>query len=108
MSGEVWPPPAGPDTVWRTVRVRYDAQSSELVRLRRVVLWGESVECDSEGAIWCNGCNRTIPWRELAVPGHGHRVGLHRGRLVTVFAPTFEHQREGGGFDSDDDGPDAA
>ena len=75
---EIWPPLVDADTEWRTqaIRVRSDrwpfGMEQEMVRLRRVKLWGREEWIDAEGRVCCGGCLELVSLDELSRTGNGH------------------------------------
>lgn len=70
MSAHTWPPPADESTVWR--RYRLSDVTGASPPLRRVRLWGNVVEVDADGLIWCAGCEELLTPQQLQEPNNGH------------------------------------
>ncbi|WP_432886791.1 hypothetical protein ACQPYH_04170 [Kribbella sp. CA-245084] len=69
-----WPPAAEASTAWRVARTA-DGQS---VRLCAARLWGERVEIDARGLVFCPYCFRMVTVDELGQATNTHGIGLRR------------------------------
>jgi hypothetical protein len=78
-----WPPPPSQQHPWRRRRfyvnrsghVTSFGQSTVVIPVRTVPLWGREVTINEEGEVFCNGCWTFLSLDQLLEPGSSHRVG---------------------------------
>lgn len=75
MTHQEWPPPPTAESVWRPTHIGFGYERN-VVRLREVRLWGQTVLIDESGNVWCDGCCEMIAVNQLSEPTNQHPVGL--------------------------------